>query len=81
MKYFKELGRESRRLRLTEVNLLRSKLKTVMKIGMGTNTKNTIALLIPEVSQAIIDEYKEETIRCPTTPDEWRLIANKFENW
>ena len=43
--------------------------------------KNTIALLIPEVCQAIIDEYKEEFIRCPTTPDEWRLIANEFENW
>ena len=40
--------------------------------------KNTLALLIPEVYQAIIEDYKEETIRrCPTTPDDWRLIANE----
>ena len=43
---------------------------------------NTISLLIPEVCQAIIDEYKDEVMKCLTTPDGWRVIADKFmERW
>ena len=30
--------------------------------------KNTIALFIPQVCDAIIEEYMEEAIHCPTTP-------------
>ena len=39
---------------------------------------NTISLLIPKVCQTIIDEYKDEVMKCPTTPEEWRAISDKF---
>ena len=39
---------------------------------------NTISLLIPKVCQTIIDEYNDEVMRCPTTPEEWRVISDKF---
>ena len=43
---------------------------------------NTISLLITKVCQAIIDEYKDEVMKCPTTPEEWRAISDKFaERW
>nr|XP_054761139.1 uncharacterized protein LOC129267454 [Lytechinus pictus] len=43
---------------------------------------NTISLLIPEVCQAIIEEYKGEMMKCPTTPNEWRAISDQFmEKW
>lgn len=42
--------------------------------------KNTIACLIPEVCQAICEEFQDEVIKCPTTPDEWSLIADEFKN-
>ena len=43
---------------------------------------NTISLLIPKVCQAIIDEYKDEVMKCPTTAEEWRAISDKFaDRW
>ena len=43
---------------------------------------NTISMLIPKVCQAIIDEYKDEVMKGPTTPEEWRAISDKFvERW
>ena len=39
---------------------------------------NAISLLIPKVCQAIIDEYKDEVMKCPTTAEEWRAISDKF---
>ena len=35
---------------------------------------NTMSLFIPEVCQAIIDEYKDEVMKCPTTPDGWCAV-------
>ena len=32
---------------------------------------NTVSLLIPKVCQVIIDEYKDEVMKCPTTAEEW----------
>eukprot|EP00105_Crassostrea_gigas_P006210 XP_011420065.1 PREDICTED: protein ALP1-like [Crassostrea gigas] len=43
---------------------------------------NTIASFIPEVCQAIIDEYQNEVFAFPTNQEEWREIAQKFgERW
>lgn len=43
---------------------------------------NTIALFIPEVCQAIIDEHQNEVFAFPTNQEEWREVAQKFgERW
>ena len=43
---------------------------------------NTISLVVREVCNAIIDEYMDEVLVCPTTPEAWRIIADKFyEKW
>ena len=39
---------------------------------------NTISVVVREVCNAIVDEYKDEVLACPTTPDGWRAIADKF---
>ena len=39
---------------------------------------NTISVVVKLVCQAIIDEYMDEVLVCPTTPEEWRAIADKF---
>ena len=40
---------------------------------------NTISVFVKEVCQAIIDEYAEEVIQCPTTAAEWRAVAEEFQ--
>jgi len=40
-----------------------------------------MALFIPNVCQAVTDEYKDEVMKCPITPDGWREIADKFFEW
>jgi hypothetical protein len=40
---------------------------------------NTMSLCVREVCQAIVDEYKDECIPCPTTEAQWRIIAEAFE--
>uniref|UniRef100_UPI00358EEA32 putative nuclease HARBI1 n=1 Tax=Myxine glutinosa TaxID=7769 RepID=UPI00358EEA32 len=45
-------------------------------------TPNTIVSIVPEVCQAIYDEYHEEAIKCPSTPEEWKEVAKDFsEKW
>lgn len=39
---------------------------------------NTISLVVHDVCQAVIEEYAEETIGCPTTPEEWQEIATQI---
>ena len=39
---------------------------------------NTMSLLVREVCEAIISEYKDEVISCPTSPEEWQPIADLF---
>jgi len=34
--------------------------------------------VVREVCQAIIDEYVDEVLVCPSIPDGWRVIADKF---
>ena len=41
---------------------------------------NTISVFVPEVCQAIIDEYSSEVVVCPTTPDAWKEVVSGFEN-
>ena len=41
---------------------------------------NTICGFIPEVCQAIYDEYQEELFNVPTTPDGWKEVADKFRS-
>lgn len=39
---------------------------------------NTISGFVPEVAQAIVDEYLGETMQTPSTPDGWRQVADRF---
>jgi hypothetical protein len=38
----------------------------------------TITKIIPDVCQAVVQEYKDELIICPTTPEEWAPLADEF---
>ena len=40
--------------------------------------KGSISELVREVCQAIVDEYAEEVIDVPSTPEAWFVIANQF---
>ena len=40
--------------------------------------QNTICLAVKEVCQAIVEEYKDALMTCPTTPDGWRKIDGDF---
>ena len=40
--------------------------------------QNIICLAVKEICQAIVEEYKDELMTCPTTPDGWRKIASDF---
>ena len=43
---------------------------------------NTLSLIVKEVCQAIIDEFAEEMVSTPRTPDQWKEVANKFgQRW
>ena len=39
---------------------------------------NTICSFIPEVCDAIFTELAGEHLRCPSTPEEWRRVADEF---
>ena len=39
---------------------------------------NTISIVVREVCQAICDEYIDEVMTPPTTPEEWQAIAEGF---
>ena len=40
---------------------------------------NTISSIVREVCTAIIEEYGDELVRCPTSPQEWKAVAQGFE--
>jgi len=43
---------------------------------------NTICLIIKDVCQAIIEEYHQEVIVTPTTPQEWRTVSDHMsQRW
>ena len=39
---------------------------------------NTISSFVPVVCNSIIDVYKDEVLKCPKTPDEWKQVADGF---
>ena len=39
---------------------------------------NTISIFIPEVCQAIIDEFSAEVMVCPVTPETWKRVSEGF---
>ena len=41
---------------------------------------NTIGIFIPEVYDAIVEEYAEEVFHTPTTTDGWLEIAQGFQD-
>ncbi|XP_041473300.1 protein ALP1-like [Lytechinus variegatus] len=41
---------------------------------------NTISLIVREVCSAIIEEFSDELVRCPTSPQEWKTVAQGFED-
>ena len=54
-----------------------------MKFEFGWRVPhNTQSLVVRVVCQAIIDEYMDEVLICPSTPDASRAIADKFfQKW
>ena len=39
---------------------------------------NTISKHVREVCHAIVDEYSEEVVKCPSSPAEWKVISQRF---
>ena len=50
-------------------------LGTTFRVGV-----NTISLFVPEVCEAIIHEYLQEEVVLPTTPEQWKAVAEGFAN-
>ena len=41
---------------------------------------NTISKFVPEVCEALIQELQDEYLTCPTTPEQWLEVSEKFES-
>ncbi len=41
---------------------------------------STVAKIVPETCQAIIDALAAEWIKTPQSPDEWKQVAQEFED-
>ena len=38
-------------------------------------SRSTMSLFVPEVCRAICEEYKNEVVQCPRTPQEWQAVV------
>jgi hypothetical protein len=50
---------------------------TSMRFGFRV-PHNTISKLVKEVCEAIVLEFKDEVLKCPTTSDGWRPLTDRF---
>jgi hypothetical protein len=41
-------------------------------------SRNTISGIVVETCQAIIDQFEDEYMKCPSTPEEWEVVARGF---
>ena len=52
-----------------------------MKFGWRV-PHNTQSIVVREVCKAILDEYLDEVLVCPVTPESWRAVSDKFyQRW
>ncbi|XP_068250352.1 putative nuclease HARBI1 [Palaemon carinicauda] len=75
--FFRDPLEPGMKLALTLRHLASGNKYASMKFGWRV-PHNTQSLVVREVCQAIIDEYLDEVLVCPSTPDGWRSIADKF---
>ena len=79
--FFRDPLEPGMRLALTLRHLASGGRYASMKFGWRI-PHNTQSLVVRQVCQAILDEYIDEVLICPTTPDGWRAIADKFyQRW
>ena len=43
-------------------------------------SKSAVCIFVPQVCQAIIDCYQPEVMKCPTTPEEWKEVAEEISH-
>ena len=72
---YREPHEPSLQLSLTFRHLASGNKYASMKFGWRV-PHNTILLLVSEVCNARIDEYKNEILACPNTPVGWRTISD-----
>lgn len=52
---------------------------TAIKISYAFRVaRNAFSLIVYETCEAIIEEYMEEVIDCPATPEEWKNVTKGF---
>ena len=69
------------KLALTLRHLASGSKYTTMQYGWRV-PHNTMSVVVREVCQALVDVYLPEVMTCPTTPDDWLQISNKFlQKW